>query len=154
MKKFQKLQYCQFLIHLIHGGLSLGAVKNLLPFLLMLCTTGLMAQVSPGVSGPDGASALRLVERHKLSNASRLAMPGYRVQVYFGNERSKAMELRTELIRLFPEQGAYLLFQQPNFKVRAGDFRTRLEAAGFLEKVSVYFKGAFIVPDEVRLPDL
>lgn len=104
--------------------------------------------------GPDGVNAMLLVERHKQSNAARMTMPGYRVQVYFGSERSKAMEFRTELMRLFPDMGAYLLYHQPNFKVRVGDFRTRLEAAGFLQKISEHFKGAFIVPDDVKFSDL
>lgn len=120
----------------------------------MLLGRALYAQEPYVLAGPDGQAAFKLVERHKQANASRMTMPGYRVQVYFGNERARATELRTELIRLFPEQGAYLLYHQPNFKVRVGDFRTRLEAAGFLEKIGEHFKGAFIVPDEVKLSDL
>jgi hypothetical protein len=33
-----------------------------------------------------------------------------------------------------------------------GDFRTRLEAAGFLKQINSSFPNAFIVPDEVKLP--
>jgi hypothetical protein len=38
--------------------------------------------------------------------------------------------------------------------VRAGDFRTRLEATRFLKSLGDRFRPAFIVPDEVKLPDL
>jgi hypothetical protein len=123
-------------------------VKELL-FIFFFLPIGLAAQ-----GGPDGVNALRLVERHKQANAARMTMPGYRVQVYFGSERTRAMEFRTELFRLFPDKGAYLLYHQPNFKVRVGDFRTRLEAAGFLQKVNEHFKGAFIVPDDVKFSDM
>ena len=47
-----------------------------------------------------------------------------------------------------------MIYQQPNFKVRTGDFRSRIEAAGFLHKINPHFTNAFIVPDEVKLPDL
>jgi hypothetical protein len=96
--------------------------------------------------------ARKLVERHKLVNAAKKSMPGYRIQIYFGNDRIKAQEMRTEFIKLIPDEAAYLIYQQPNFKVRVGDFRTRLEAAGFLKQINSSFPNAFIVPDEVKLP--
>ncbi len=80
-------------------------------------------------------------------------MPGFRIQIHFGSERNKAQEVRNDFISSFPETGAYLVYQQPNFKVRIGDFRTRLEATGFLKKLEARYKSAFIVPDEVKLPD-
>jgi len=95
-----------------------------------------------------------LVQRHKLVNASKMSMPGYRIQIYFGSERTKAQELRASFLQTYPDIPAYLIYQQPNFKVRVGDFRTRLEAVGFLQKIGLQFQTTFIVPDDVKLPDL
>ncbi|MBK9402668.1 MAG: SPOR domain-containing protein [Bacteroidetes bacterium] len=95
-----------------------------------------------------------LVDRHKRVNAAKMSMPGYRIQIYFGSDRTKAQEIRADFLINYPDMPAYLIYQQPNFKVRAGDFRTRLEASGFLNKLDTRFKSAFIVPDEVKLPDL
>lgn len=81
-------------------------------------------------------------------------MPGFRIQVFFGPERQKAQEAKTQLSALYPENQTYLVYQQPNFKVRLGDFKTRLEASRFLQRVQGNYPGAFIVPDEVRLPEL
>lgn len=116
----------------------------LLLFLLPICSE---AQFDTNES-----LARKLVERHKLVNAARKSMPGYRIQIYFGSDRIKAQEMRTEFIRLYPDIPAYLIYQQPNFKVRTGDFRTRLEAAGFLKQLNTVYSNAFIVPDEVKLP--
>ncbi len=110
--------------------------------------------LSVAQSDTNDSLARKLVERHKLVAAAKMSMQGYRIQIYFGNDRNKAQELRSGFIQLYPEAAAYLIYQQPNFKVRAGDFRTRLEAAGFLKKISLNFSNAFIVPDEVKLPDL
>jgi len=95
-----------------------------------------------------------LLERHKRVNAAKMAMPGYRIQVYFGSDRTKAQEVRADFLLTHSDIPAYLIYQQPNFKVRVGDFRTRIEASGFLKKLEFRFKSAFIVPDEVKLPDL
>ena len=95
----------------------------------------------------------KLVERHKLVNAAKMSMPGFRIQIYFGNERVKAQEIRTDFLSNFPTTSAYLVYHQPNFKVRVGDFRTRLEAAGFLKKLGERYSSSFIVPDEVKLQE-
>lgn len=98
--------------------------------------------------------ALQLVHRHKKVNASKMSMPGFRIQLYFGNERMKAQEIKSSFLQKHPTATAYMVYHQPNFKVRVGDFRTRLEAAGFLKLISEDFKTSFIVPDDVKLPDL
>ena len=94
-----------------------------------------------------------LVERHKKICSAKMTMLGYRIQIYFGSERAKAQELKTDFNSAFPQTAAYLVYHQPNFKVRVGDFRTRLEAQGFLKKLGDRYSTAFIVNDDVRLPD-
>jgi len=100
---------------------------------------------------PD-STVMHLVERHRELNATKLSMPGYRIQLYFGSDRINAQAMRSEFMSVFPDVPCYLLFQQPHFKVRVGDFRTRQEAAGFRKKIAGVFTSSFIVPDEVKLP--
>lgn len=87
-------------------------------------------------------------------NREKQTMPGYRIQIYFGSQRAKANELRARFAGRFPELNAAVSYHQPNFKVRAGDFRTRMEAQSKLEMIEKEFPGAFVVPDEIRLPPL
>ncbi|MBK9639352.1 MAG: SPOR domain-containing protein [Bacteroidetes bacterium] len=98
--------------------------------------------------------AFILTQRHKKVNASKMTMPGYRIQIYFGNERIKAQEIKSIFLQNHSKISAYMVYHQPNFKVRVGDFRTRLEAVGFLKKIESEFKTSFIVPDDVKLPEL
>lgn len=98
--------------------------------------------------------ALQLIHRHKKVNAAKMSMPGFRIQLYFGNERMKAQEIKSGFLQKHPKVTAYMVYHQPNFKVRVGDFRTRLEAVGFLKMIGDEFKTSFIVPDDVKLPDL
>lgn len=80
-------------------------------------------------------------------------MPGYRVQVYYGGQRAKATEIRTEILRKFPQAAAYIIYQQPNFKLRLGDFKTRIEAMKLLDEVRHEYPQAFVVKDDVKLPE-
>ena len=135
-----------------------------LRFFLLIITcipVSVMAQTGSGSAPEDtltwvsGSPKLNVaVARLKEVNHEKQTMPGYRIQVYFGSQRSKANELRAKFAQRFPDINAVVSYQQPNFKVRAGDFRTRMEAQSKLEMVEKEFPGAFVVPDEIRLPPL
>lgn len=101
----------------------------------------------------DDSLANLLVKRHIAINSSKMAMPGYRVQVYYGSQRVKATEIRTEVLKKFPEASAYIIYQQPNFKLRLGDFKTRIEAMKLLDEVRHEYPQAFVVKDDVKLPE-
>lgn len=108
----------------------------------------------PAFSQSQDSLANALVKKHILINKKKQTMPGYRVQLFFGANRAKAYEIRSDFLRVYTQSGAYVIYQQPNFKVRVGDFRTRLEAMKFLKDVQPLFEGSFIVRDDVRLPEL
>jgi len=95
-----------------------------------------------------------LVEKHKELN-QRGKGKGYRVQLYFGSDKTKANEVKSKFLTLYGrETRAYDPYDQPNFKVRVGDFRTRLEAYKFLKEIREHFPGAFIVESEIEWPEI
>jgi hypothetical protein len=79
---------------------------------------------------------------------------GYRVQIHFGGEKIKAKDVKSRFLTKYPDMRAYDSFETPYFKVRVGDFRTKLEAYKFLKEIQDVFPGAFIVSDEIELPPL
>ena len=81
-------------------------------------------------------------------------MPGFRVQIYFGGVRPKAAEVKLEFNSRYPAFPAYLTYNQPNFKVRVGDFATRFEAQKLLKEIEGKFPTTFVVADDVNLPPL
>ena len=96
-----------------------------------------------------------LVLKHVLINEARKEkMKGYRVQIHFGPEKAKAMDVKTKFATQYHEIPAYLDYQQPYFKIRVGDFRTKLEAYKLLQDISFDFPGAFIVSDDIELPKI
>ena len=95
-----------------------------------------------------------LIKRQKNANLIKQTMPGYRIQIYFGGVRQKASEIKSAFADKHNDVSAYLTYQQPNFKVRVGDFRTRLEAQRFLKSMEGEYTTMFIVPDEVKLPPI
>jgi hypothetical protein len=98
----------------------------------------------------QSASIDSLVQQHIEYNFNKTKLPGYRVQIYFGNQRSKANDIKEDFMKKYPDEEVYLLYQQPNYKVRVGDFMTRLEAYRYYRKIYGDFNTTFIVKDEIK----
>jgi hypothetical protein len=96
----------------------------------------------------------KLMLKHITINSENETIEGYRIQIHFGGEREKAKSVKTKFLQQFPEVTAYEIYQQPNFKVRVGDFRTRLEAQKFMNELNTLFPSSFIVADDIHLPKL
>jgi hypothetical protein len=76
---------------------------------------------------------------------------GFRIKIYFGSDRVKAMEVKSKFLGKFNDYGAYDEYQQPNFVILVGDFKTKPEAYGFLKEIQADFPNAFIVKDKIKL---
>ncbi|MCF8296531.1 MAG: SPOR domain-containing protein [Saprospiraceae bacterium] len=99
----------------------------------------------------------KLIEKHVVLNKKQTGIPGYRVQIFFDsgtNSKNKANKVRAEFLLKYKNEDAYVIFQSPNYKVRVGDFRTRMEAQGFLKEISVLYPNAYTVKDEIQFPKL
>jgi len=72
---------------------------------------------------------------------------GYRVQIYNGPSREKAMAARREFMRRFPGVRSYIEFESPAFRVKVGDYRLRSDADGMLREANSMFSPSMIVPE-------
>lgn len=135
-------------------------MKPILSLLLALFTTAAFSQ-EVTVSNKDSSVIItkdtkldELIAKQKEQNLATQSMHGFRIQIYFGGTRQKASETKLEFNGKYPDIPAYISYQQPNFKVRIGDYRSRFEAQKFLKEIEGMFPTSFIVPDDVRLPPL
>ena len=77
---------------------------------------------------------------------------GYRLLVMNTNKRDEAISAKTKVYSTFPELKAYLVYQTPYFKLKAGNFRTREEAKEYQKLLSVYFpKGVLVISDIIEV---
>lgn len=98
-----------------------------------------------------GSPVLDKIEKQKEQNKKQPTLQGFRVQIYSGSSRQVAMTIRNEIALAQPTFAVYLIYKQPSFRVRVGDFKTRLEAQKLLNEVKAQYPSSFIVPDEVFL---
>ena len=95
-----------------------------------------------------------LVEKHRLYNQTNPGVDGFRVQIFFdsGNNSKKAAQTsREKFMETYPNVPAFLTFKAPYYRVRVGNFRTKLEAEGFLFQLATGYPNAFTVPDRVQI---
>ena len=97
----------------------------------------------------------QLIESYKKVNYTSPGIDGYRVQIFSesgNNAKEHAQQSLSEFNQLFSGNSAYLTYQQPNFKVRCGDYRTKAEARRLLKQLSGQYPGAYIVKDNIKIP--
>ncbi len=76
---------------------------------------------------------------------------GYRVQIYNGNNKQEAMEIKMKFMKAYPGIRSYLSFTSPQYRIKVGDCRSRGEADRLKEHISGNFKSSMIVPDEINV---
>lgn len=76
---------------------------------------------------------------------------GFRVQIYNGNEREEANQLKVDFVKKFPTIKTYLTYIQPQYRVKVGDFVSRTEAQKFANQINKDFSPVIVVPDIVEI---
>lgn len=84
-----------------------------------------------------------LIEIKKEINKNESVSDRFIIQIYNGN-RSGAETTQKEFNATFSDWKATMAYEPPNFKVWAGNFRTRLEGDKALRKIKIKFPLAFM----------
>lgn len=95
----------------------------------------------------------KLSDNFAEENKSKKSLAGYRVQIFFG-DRNQANSVKTEFLKEHSGTDTYLTYLAPNFRVRVGNFRTKLNADAFLHQIKKDYPTAYVVKDEIELPKL
>lgn len=92
-----------------------------------------------------------LTDVYKMYNKRNDVADGYRIQVAFSNDRQEAYNNKAKLYKDLPDEKCYVEYEQPYYKLRIGDYMTRLEAYDKLREVIIKYPGAFVVRAKVKI---
>lgn len=98
-----------------------------------------------------------LVAKHIALNKIDPCIKGWRINIFFeaGNMSKKlAIEAKSRFVQNHADIPCYLVFQEPYYKIRIGDFRTKAEAMKVLKEISDEYPNAFVVEDHINFPQL
>lgn len=79
---------------------------------------------------------------------------GYRIVIFFDQDKSIVSQQKANFLARYNEHNAYVDYVAPNYRVRVGNFRTRLEAESLKADLLVYFPTAVVVSDKIQLPNI
>jgi hypothetical protein len=86
------------------------------------------------------------------SREGRKTDKGFRLMIISTNSREEALAAKTRIYTNFPELKAYLWYQSPYFRVKAGNFLDRKDAESYQKRLNIYFpKGVFIMKDIIEV---
>jgi len=105
----------------------------------------------------QGEQIAWLLHAYRHAVSQQPGIPGYRVHIYMdsGNRaRLNTQNEKADFLKKHPDVNAYIVYEEPYFKLRAGDFRTRVDARRFLEKIRRDYTAAYIVVDRINFPEL
>ncbi len=78
---------------------------------------------------------------------------GYRIQIAAvtgTNSKSTAESERYLFSSRYPSIPAYISFKEPYFRIRVGNYATRLEAYFALQEIRTSYPNAYIIPDKIN----
>lgn len=101
---------------------------------------------------------IALVNLHIKASKEQKTVTGYRIQIFSGNSYdypiSQLEKMKEDFQALYPDVPVYLNYFDPEFKIRAGNFRSRLECIPVLKKIRKKYPSSYPVKTEIPFHDL
>ena len=79
---------------------------------------------------------------------------GYRVQLFFDQNKTKVNEARAKVLEIDSNYDTYIEYDAPNYNLLLGNFRTSLEAEKLRAELREHFPAAIIVDSRIYFPSL
>jgi len=108
----------------------------------------------PNLQLNEDARLTLVIKKRVEFNKKLASIPqGYRIVLYSGRIRLLAYNAQERFKRAYPEQEAYLTYAFPNFKITAGDYKTKEQATLMLNEIKALYPDQIllIVPQKIDL---
>ena len=105
----------------------------------------------------ESADAAAAVARSRTNSNDEVSFQGYRVGIYSGNDlkaQENSLMAKEKCEEQFPDINVYWVYDNPYFKVTAGDCLTEEEAVMLLARVRRCFPKAYVVRAAMTLGNI
>lgn len=92
-----------------------------------------------------------LINKQTKINKSKDGVSGYRIQLKNTSSQKDANALRSRFNSAFPNLKSYLNYDAPYYKIRVGDYLTKMESQNDLNEIRKAYSGAYIVPCHIQV---
>ncbi|SMG40371.1 SPOR domain-containing protein [Sphingobacterium psychroaquaticum] len=81
--------------------------------------------------------------------ARRVKVRGFRVQIFSGGNRNDASAVQSRFQSVYSDVGSYMTYDEPNYRVKVGDFRNRAEATKFMRELRGQYNNVFVFTEDI-----
>ncbi len=121
------------------------------PFCFIVNGNAIVADTGKVIVVQDTRIDALLNKKIEINKKTDGKISGYRVQIHFGGDSQEAKKIKADFMNAHGDMPAYYIYEQPNFKIRVGDFKTKLEAQKFLKQIKSAFPASFVVEDKIEM---
>lgn len=128
-------------------------MKSAILSLLLAATMGsVYAQGEVTIHKDNRINNLVKKKSEVIPPATSPQIDGYRLQLFFDSDKQKIDKARISFLAQFPKVETYVTYSAPNYFLRVGDFRTKLEAEKIKSEVEQEFPTSFVLKEKINLP--
>lgn len=116
--------------------------------IILICVLANLATAQGVINIVQDANIEAAVQRHKEINQSTKKIKGWCVMISSSTDRTKMMNTKTQFLRDYSYIPTEWIYERPYFKLRAGAYNTKMEAAGLLKSIKELYPSAYITRGE------
>tara|TARA_B100000900_G_C20133413_1_gene534945 strand:+ start:42 stop:434 length:393 start_codon:yes stop_codon:yes gene_type:complete len=95
-----------------------------------------------------------LVSKYETILKNTGGINGWRLQLKFKAKESEIIKIKLKFIKLFPNIPVFLEYQEPYYRIRVGNCRTKLEALKIKNLIKNHFSDTYPVPEIISITKL
>ena len=130
---------------------KLSSIYTPLLFILFLISNTLISAQNEGVLTIRTSEKIKqIVTKKKDFNKNIKKINGFKIQLFYGEEKG-AYAIRDNFSSIFPHTSVEIKHANPEWKVWAGAYKTRLEADRALKEIREAQFNAFVFKTEIKI---
>ncbi len=121
-------------------------LKKIIIIIFLFQFSYMFSQTEEGIIQIESSPQIEKLVARKISyNKTHInKLPNYRIQIFYGSENG-AIRNQNKFRELFPGTSCSLEYDSPNWKVKVGYYKTRLEADKQLHEIRLTFGDAIVL---------
>ena len=130
---------------------TLSITYTSLVFILVFFTTICVTAQKDGIVTVQSSEQIKnIIKKKKAYNKKLKVIEGFKIQLFYGEEKG-AYEIRSKFSSLFPDIPVEIKHANPDWKVWAGAYKTKLEADRIIKEIKEAQFNAFVFATKINI---
>ena len=120
-------------------------------FILFFLTTLCVSAQNDGIISIQSSKKIKeIITKKKAYNKNLKKINGFKIQLFYGEEKN-AYQIRDKFSSMFPDIKVEIKHANPDWKVWAGAYKTKLEADRAIKEIKDAQFNAFVFATEIKI---